>query len=388
MSIKFDWSYFIHMVKQDLLLEYLTKVWQLDLTVGDFETEDDRVAFLRAEIEKLATDRFDDIQIDLTKVRQLSTKPGVQRLILIANNSNQQVDDPYVDLNVYNRALFYRVNYHDIFQTAYVLNEVQPRKKKLRHGLKSVSVKNLMGKTTELATQISEYLTKNEKRGEACKVDSHDFGSSICFTAYPTNYPQDLLFFDGEQWKNEVNRPGFQITFLYYPEGGRLEIDCQGSWQKKHALMQIFNTAVLESDVPVPLYQLQFNLDKLVEDGFEIVIDPQDMGEEPQLKSIRLKRRHSNTPERYTIEIDNGTGVTPIRDAMNHRRLTLEYYEVDQAKISFKFPGLQKTGWVTVDLSLPDGNSPGSDEKDEKAQNYLEKWGVISREDESSPSTD
>ena len=66
--------------------------------------------------------------------------------------------------------------------------------------------------------------------------------------------------------------------------------------------MQIFNTTVLESDVPVPLYQSQFNLDKLVEDGFEMVIDPQDMGEEPQLKSIRLKRRHSNTPERYTIE--------------------------------------------------------------------------------------
>lgn len=59
MSIKFDWSYFIHMVKQDLLLEYLTTVWQLDLTVGDFESEDHRVAFLQAEIEKLAGDRYD-----------------------------------------------------------------------------------------------------------------------------------------------------------------------------------------------------------------------------------------------------------------------------------------------------------------------------------------
>lgn len=381
MSIKFEWLGFIRKTKQQLLTDYLSSIWDVALSVPDFDQEEDRVRYIHDEISKLPAEKFDQIQIDLTKVRQLATQKGMLNLIEVAGRMSEVINDlPSEEYNKHDRAIFYRIEYPQTFETAYYINEVLPRKKSLRHGLKVMEVKDIIGSGSELEAGMSEYLVKHEQRGEACKVDTYDFGDSVCFIAYSADYPQDLLFFVNNELKIEVNRPGFQVTFVYHPEGGRLEIDCQGKWQRKHALMEIFNKAVLKSDEPVPEYQEQYDLDKLVIPDFEMTVDPDEAIEQPQLKAIRLANR-VDRKERYTIDIEHGEGATSIRTAMQRHGLNLSHYLVDQARISFKFRGIQRTGWVTVNLSLPDSNDLGGEAKHSRVRTYLQQWGIINHEE-------
>ncbi len=381
MSIKFEWFGFIRKTNQQLLTNYLSSIWDVDLSVPDLDNEDDRVRHIFDEISKLSTDKFDQIQIDLTRVRQLATQKGMLNLIEVAGRMSEVINDlPADDYNKHDRAIFYRIEYQTTFETAYYINEVLPRKKSLRHGLKVMQVNDIIGSGSELEAGMTEYLTKHEQRGEACKVDSYDFGDSACFIAYSADYPQDLLFFVNNELKTEVNRPGFQVTFVYHPDGGRLEIDCQGSWKRKHSLMEIFNKTVLKSDQPVPEYQEQYELDKLVTPDFEMVVEPEDATQQPHLRMVRLANR-IDRKERYTIDIEHGEGVTTVRNAMQRHGLNLTHYLVDQAKISFKFRGIQKTGWFTVDLSLPDTNNLGGEPKHAKIREYLKQWGVINHEE-------
>ena len=327
MSIKFEWFGFIRKTNQQLLTNYLSSIWDVDLSVPDLDNEDDRVRHIFDEISKLSTDKFDQIQIDLTRVRQLATQKGMLNLIEVAGRMSEVINDlPADDYNKHDRAIFYRIEYPTTFETAYYINEVLPRKKSLRHGLKVMQVNDIIGSGSELEAGMTEYLTKHEQRGEACKVDSYDFGDSTCFIAYSADYPQ--------------------VTFVYHPDGGRLEIDCQGSWKRKHSLMEIFNKTVLKSDQPVPEYQEQYDLDKLVTPDFEMVVEPEDATQQPHLRMVRLANR-IDRKERYTIDIEHGEGVTTVRNAMQRHGLNLTHYLVDQAKISFKFRGIQKTGWYT-----------------------------------------
>jgi hypothetical protein len=106
------------------------------------------------------------------------------------------------------------------------------------------------------------------------------------------------------------------MIFVYYPEEGKIELSSRSKPKKLQKLFNLFNRVVLDDLKSVDEYQKVFNLDKLLDDDFQFVLDPDYQLDSVYVREIRLN--HTYLKKRYVVMIGKGEGVETIKEELKY----------------------------------------------------------------------
>jgi hypothetical protein len=70
---------------------------------------------------------------------------------------------------------------------------------------------------------LSNYFHKMQGRGENCKVDCYKRNDLDYLFAYPEDYAQASLEWEGKEFKRRPHHPAFEIIFVYSQRDGTLD---------------------------------------------------------------------------------------------------------------------------------------------------------------------
>ena len=288
--------------------------------------------------------------------------------------------------NNYNQALYIYMKDPDLFKRAATLSYYDEKKiKAQRNGLKQVPVNELYAQKEALAKAISQYLMTTHGRGENCVVETHDhYEGKVLFVALPEDYVRPDLHYESDRLIRSTKKPSFEIIFIYYPNEGKIELSCKGGKKRQIALFNIFNQTVLQDSKPILGYQTLYDLDKVLNDNFELVTKLEDEIETVQVKKIRLTDRHNKTRQIY-LQIE-GKGIKPIQEETKQRNVDLKTFKVTQVSFGLKFPGKGRKGSVTMELTAPDKCNLNESDLHKRAKHYIAYWGLDYQATDQDPS--
>jgi len=377
MARNFRLKAFLREVNVQLLQEFLKAEGVEDL-LPDPKKDQDEVDVWTDFIYSRDGQKIADVEMALRDVNEMATDGGTLNLIDVA--ADQDVDlkqDNKVIENESCRALYCFIHHRDIFENAFVFQQVNELKGKTeRTGLKKCSAVDVITRKDVLAKELKMYFFSKELRGQNCQVDAYnDHGKRVCFIAYPEDYPKTDIFYDNGRLRRMGRKSTFQIIYIYDCEHGRLEMNARGGAKKKVELMTIFNKEVLQDDRPVSDRQKVYNLEKLLRKDFEFATKPEDDVEYVNLQELTLMHKYNK--DRVTIRLKDASGLDDMRDALKDYHVAADQFYVSQAKIQIKFPqvGRQK-GSVTFHLSWPDRCDLGDSPYHLKAKEYVKYWNL------------
>lgn len=369
---------FLRYINIDLLKEYFSNI-EVEIQFNDFEKESERLDDLEKQIMNLDQETFILVETDFLNIKEMASEGGILSILNIAQASSPELASEIGEIeNHTNQSFYCFLNQRDYFEKAKVLYYITGIYSKTeRMGLKEEYDFNALSKRRSiLATNLKTYLEKIEGRGKNCEIEVYQYSDRICFLCYPEDYIKSDFYYDNGELMRGAKRPIFEIVYIYYPKGGRLELVAKGGKNRIMSLIDMFNYNVLKDMNSVPENQIIYDLDKFLNPEFELTRNAEDMLEQVFLKQIKLTDRY-NTKKRITIEIDGGSGTRTMLDEIKNRNINSNDYNVVQATIKFKFEAEGKKGNVSMQLTYPDKNNLKETEYHLKAKNYISKWGLI-----------
>lgn len=229
-------------------------------------------------------------------------------------------------------------------------------------------------------------LYRQQGRGRLCHVDVHERGSPrrICYFAHPEDYPKtDLGYGDDNTFARQTRRTALETIFVYRPDDGVLEMVAPGSAAHKDALARAFCTRILGlGSVPQADARKPYNLEVLKDVSFGFDTDPRDNIERVEIRQLRI-----DVPGRDLPRIIVSARPAPerpqvvqelLRNAINQSRYPLDALEVTQAKLAFRFRGLngRRPKTLVFEVTAPDRCNLKDTGHDAVAKKYLTNWGI------------
>lgn len=96
-----------------------------------------------------------------------------------------------------------------------------------------------------LADAISNYFYQKEGRGKNCKIEPYKRNNLDYFFAYPEDYAQSSVEWEGADFKRAARHPAFEIIFVYSQNEGKISLYMKGSKATKKEVRAIFADAIL-----------------------------------------------------------------------------------------------------------------------------------------------
>jgi hypothetical protein len=235
---------------------------------------------------------------------------------------------------------------------------------------------------TALANEISAYFWKRQGRGEYCKVYVYLRNGKIhYFFCYPANYVDaPLLYKDGGEIEQPLQKPAFEIIFAYHQDTGELEMFVQGDKNLRHDLEEIFCRLVLKEVLPETGPRQKYNLAPLLKRDFEFPTKPEDNIKGTRVRLLRLSVAKPGFG-RITLEADerrkHGSVYDLVEKYLNQDRLADSEVFVSQVEIEVIFRMKDSEKPVRFRLTYPDGCNLGDDPEHLITKGYLQPWGLI-----------
>jgi hypothetical protein len=239
-----------------------------------------------------------------------------------------------------------------------------------------------------LEQEIAHHFTRWEAKGESCTIirESRTDGRHYWF-ASPADAWQTIENVDEDgNHDTLIIRPTFEVVFVYNPREYSLAI--RGPRKKKHitAMQQLFGRAVLHRELPEDDPEDVYQLNRLVEPGFEFSRPPDCHVTSARLKTIRYRVRDSVFP-RVTLEVADGTSTGRIFDDLSRHLESDDAsvcdIEVDYALIQVTFDNSSPAykGQLSFYISGARTCSLKYDERDLMIHKLLKVWGIDVSED-------
>jgi hypothetical protein len=223
-----------------------------------------------------------------------------------------------------------------------------------RKGVPAVEPDTRASAKMRLSRQLSDYLVRSEGRGHRCHVECVERSTGYLFVAYPEDYGETVLEYEGEELIRRKIRPARDLLFFYAPEKGILEVFSQGSRQKIDDLQQIFALVVLGVPLlPDEASQRTYKLDPLLRPDFAFVFDSSSGLAEVVVKWVHL--RDTNGWRGLTLEVEGppGRGILAAAEkffsvdpGQRTDKYPLQLMEIDRVKFQahFRPVGLKRRG--------------------------------------------
>jgi hypothetical protein len=365
---------FLRHIDDQLLLEFF-KNQSIEPTLTERDEKEKPEEYWERTITALDSKSFQIIELAFQEVYGMAYEGGILLLLQFFNQKHPAVHKKIESHNAYNQALILYMENTELFRKVSAIAYISDKKIKAeRKRLKKIPMDQVVERRPYLSVEIRNYLVKNEARGKNCHVDVYQDAEKVYFIAYPEDYVRPDLHYDGDQLIRSTKKPSFEIVFIYYPNEGKVELSCKGGKKRQIALFNIFNQTVLQDSRPILDYQTLYNLDKVLDNNFELITKLEDEIETVQVKKIRLTDRHNKNRQIY-LQIE-GKGIKPIQEEAQHRNVDLKTFTVTQVSFGLKFPGKGRRGSVTMELTAPDRCNLNESDLHKRAKHYISYWGL------------
>lgn len=384
MAQRYELRNFVRYLSHNLLRDYFSsRNYSFPLEVLNDKTKAEEIEQF---INTLEPKIIEKINLDFASINELSTEEGILILVDYLKTQNIELQAEIQDLDNYQCQAFYAFsNYPIFFDEASILFYVKDLPYKERTGIRKLQLDEemLRNKVVDLEHSLQSYLVAKDGRGKNCKVEIYQYPDRICFLAYPEDYTKTVFIYNEKQELSKItNKSVFEIVYLYYPEEGKLELNCKFRGERINDLMKIFGEVVLEDLTGFDNYLNTYELNKILSSDFTLFYEPTDKIEYIQLKQLRLVQNKGGNKRRVTLETDEKSedGMLPMKKLVEERHINPSDWLVNQTRIKFKFEGKGNKGSVTAELTFPDScNLKDTSENQRKAKDYLSRWGLITK---------
>jgi hypothetical protein len=233
----------------------------------------------------------------------------------------------------------------------------------------------------ELARRISEHFHRTEGRGKHCIVELFRRGDRDYYFAYPEDYSQQSIEWEGDQFARRPHNPAFEIIFVYSQRDGSLDLHCRGAYKSVTPLQAIFAEVILKTPGlgPAPRDERVYELNRLQSPRFEFVYDTADGIRDVRVKKLRLSSSRVKG-KRVTFEADAVSDRLAVYQMLSDVEpdLPLRDYNVTQVELAVTVdgPAGKPPKHATVRITHPNSCSLKYDELDLKLRKMLRDSGI------------
>lgn len=376
---KFRFKPFIRDVQDHILKSYFTHK-EISHVFTKYESMQDRVELINKNFNNLPDEQRNAIESELSMAAELASEEGTLIMSQLLRDKKPERITEFGNVgNYHDMALWLLLHEPEVFKDANTLHYLENLPSK---HVKTVRYKEGIGdidnRKSELIKLVKVYYKLKEGRGDNCAVDVFKYRDRAVFIVYIEDYVKTDQHFEDGQLTQFSRKPTFEVIYIYYPEDLILEISARGGRKKITALANLFNEAILGDKVPLLDTEFIYDLNKILEDGFDMPTDPDDKVEKIFLKTLRFTNK-LNKLNKVTLELQDADGIEEMLSEVKHRRLQTDsnLYNITQATFRIKFPGAGNRGSVTMTLTYPDMNNLTDKDTHIKAKNYISKWGLV-----------
>lgn len=98
---------------------------------------------------------------------------------------------------------------------------------------------------SSLEKSLSNYFFNKDGRGKNCKIEPYKRGELDYFFAYPEDYAQSSVEWEGSNFKRSARHPAFEIIFVYAQKDGKISLYMKGAKAIKKEVRALFADAIL-----------------------------------------------------------------------------------------------------------------------------------------------
>jgi hypothetical protein len=237
----------------------------------------------------------------------------------------------------------------------------------------------------QLAGLIRNYFHRVEGRGNNCVVEPFRRGELDYFFAYPEDYSQQSIEWVNGEFDRRPHNPAFEVIYVYSQKEGSLDVNFRGPYKAIEPLQGMFAQAILKLEglPPDPKDQRVYNLNPLLQKGFNFIYDAGSGIERVRVKKLRLSSRIKKG-DRITLEADSSDNPEAVYDLLDQIRtsLPLSMYNVTQVELaaSVVTTAEKPPKKVTTRITYPNSCSLKYDEVGLKLRAMLEASGIELKE--------
>ena len=342
----------------------------------------------------LADSQRREIDVEFQEIFEMSCEKGFRAII---DEAGWQLQDNQEDLtsfitklsalpNHYERAMITFLDHKDFWRgaTRFYHADMLPYWRK-RKNMSTQSAAVDEASLQQLAGLIRNYFHYAEGRGKNCIVEPFRRGELDYFFAYPEDYSQQSIEWVNGEFDRRPHNPAFEVIYVYSQKEGSLDLNFRGSYKAIEPLQGMFAQAVLKLEElpPDPKDERVYDLNPLLQKGFNFIYDAGSGIERVRVKKLRLSSRMIKG-DRITLEADSSDNANAVYDLLDELRssLKLSLYSVTQVELaaSVVTDADKPARKVTFRITYPNSCSLKYDEVGLKLRAMLEASGIEPKE--------
>jgi hypothetical protein len=287
----------------------------------------------------------------------------------------------------YERAFWMFLNHPETFEEARTLahwERLPRRSMERRTGLPAMAPDITPETLEQFGNSIADYYRTHQGRGDHCRVE-HFVRSGLIdfFFAFPADYADVLIGYEDDgnfsrrQWK-----PAFAVIVAFDRLAGTVDLYAEGTKDVRDEVAAIFTHSILGIDSePHRAAKPPYNLQLLLQPGFQFPTAPEDNLRSFKLKALRVQKQ--NSEERILFDAGSGDHARSVHDlideALNEMNLPREKLSVTQAIFQAAFEtGRKRPKSVIFTITHPSGCSLRDSDEDLTLRRCLRQWQIAS----------
>lgn len=236
----------------------------------------------------------------------------------------------------------------------------------------------------QLEQKVSGYFHSKQGRGHNCKVECYKRKDLDYFFAYPEDYAQAIIEWEGKEFKRRPQHPAFEIIFIYSRKEGTLDIYLSGDRKPVPVLQAIFADTILQSELgPDQKDERVYDLSPVRARQFQFAYGPESGIADVAVNKLRLKV--FGKKERILLEADPTHNKQAVFDLLDKVAKGIPLYQVAVTQIGIMVtfahnPASRKPGTRAFEISWPNSCSLKHDGRDGIIRKMLADSGIEPRE--------
>ena len=228
-----------------------------------------------------------------------------------------------------------------------------------------------------LASAISDFFYHKEGRGKNCVVEPYRRNNKEYFFAYPEDFAQTAVEWEGNALKNKAHHPAFEIIFVYTETEGSLDIYAPKITKALANLQLMFAQHILKLDALEngAIDKRVYELTPVVEDSFEFKIEPASGIASVLVTRLRVNLKQGDK-RRITLEADAHKDSNAVYKLLEELNLPPYYVSQLTLKVTFEPVGNRRAKTRMVNITHPNSCALNYDGNDLKIRQMLAKSGL------------
>lgn len=312
-----------------------------------------------------------EVEQDFQQIDEMATEAGSKAIMDEANWHGENLAEQFAKLKGFLERAFWtfleRPQYWDVAIAFNHADSIPTPYWRKRKNVPSKDVSIIPQRIKTFENTLGNYFYTTQGRGKNCKVEHYKRNDLDYFFAYPEDYAQANIEWEGKEFKRRAYRPAFEIIFVYSQSNCTLDIFVPGDRKILPDLQEIFSTTILQEVlVPDEKDERVYDLSRLRDRYFQFLYDPASGIINVAVRKIRLKIHNQNA--KITLEADPTHRNEAIYDLLDQTCKSIQQNQIAITQVSIKAtfsqnPSSRRKSTCSFDITWPNSCSLKYDER-------------------------